>query len=199
MTRIVSRILAAAGAATMALAVTTASAEPVRYSFDKSHTVITFGWNHLGFSNPTARLTDFAGTAAMDEDNLAQSAIAIDFRVVDIDPGHGEFFKHLMSEDFFEAKTYPAGRFVTTEIRSKGGDAYTVIGDLTLHGQTHPVTLDATLNKQGKHPLKDVYVMGFDATGTLMRSQWGLGKYAPAVSDEITLTITTELTKPVGK
>lgn len=194
-----SRILATLAAATLALSATSAQAEPTRYSFDKSHTVITFGWNHLGFSNPTARLTDFNGTAAINEDDLAESAMAIDFRVVDIDPGHGEFFKHLMSEDFFEAKTYPTGRFVTTDITHAGGDRYTVTADLTLHGQTHPVTLDATLNGQGKHPFNDVYVMGFDATGTLKRSQWGLGKYAPAVSDEITLTITTELHKPVGQ
>ncbi len=58
------------------------------------------------------------------------------------------------------------------------------------------MTLDATLNKQGKHPFADVYVMGFDASGTLKRSTWGIDKYVPAVSDEITLSITTELHKP---
>ena len=183
-------------AAASLLMVGTESAAPVKYSFDQSHTVVSFGWNHLGFSNPSARLTDFTGGVAIDESDLTQSIVQLDFRVVDIDPGHGEFFKHLMSEDFFNAKQYPTGKFISTAITKTGDNSFKVVGDLTLHGQTHPVTLDATLNKQGKHPFADKYVMGFDASGTLKRSQWGLDKYVPAVSDEITLEITTELTKP---
>lgn len=174
----------------------TALAAPTKYSFDQSHTVVSFGWNHLGFSNPTAILSDFAGGVAIDESDLTQSVIQLDFRVVDIDPGHGEFFKHLMSADFFDAKQYPTGSFASTSITKTGDDSFKIVGDLTLHGQTHPVTLDATLNKQGKHPFADVYVMGFDASGTLKRSTWGIDKYVPAVSDEITLSITTELHKP---
>lgn len=190
-----ARLLTIAAAGLLFLG--TATAAPIKYNFDQSHTVVSFGWNHLGFSNPTARLTDFTGGVAIDESDLAQSVVQLDFRVVDIDPGHGEFFKHLMSEDFFNAKQYPTGKFISTSITKTGDSTFKVVGDLTLHGQTHPVTLDATLNKQGKHPFADKYVMGFDASGTLKRSQWGLDKYVPAVSDEISLEITTELTKPV--
>ena len=132
-------------AAASLLMVGTASAAPVKYSFDQSHTVVSFGWNHLGFSNPSARLTDFTGGVAIDESDLTQSIVQLDFRVVDIDPGHGEFFKHLMSEDFFNAKQYPTCKFISTAITKTGDNSFKVVGDLTLHGQTHPVTLDATL------------------------------------------------------
>ena len=71
-----------------------------------------------------------------------------------------------------------------------------VTGDLTVKGITKPVVLDVNLNKAAEHPMKKVPAIGFDATATVKRSDFGVGAYAPAVSDEVTLRITTEATAP---
>lgn len=75
-------------------------------------------------------------------------------------------------------------------------------GDLTVMGITKPVTLYVVWNFSGEHPLaavnpnyKDVFVAGFSATGVLRRSDWGLSRAVPLVSDEIELTIETELVR----
>ncbi|KLD72173.1 polyisoprenoid-binding protein, partial [Xanthomonas hyacinthi DSM 19077] len=66
-----------------------------------------------------------------------------------------------------------------------------VVGDLTVHGVTKPVTLDVTVNKVGPHPMMKVQTAGFDATATIKRSDFGVGAYVPNVSDEIKIRITT--------
>ena len=72
-------------------------------------------------------------------------------------------------------------------------------GDLTIHGVTQPATFDVSVNKIGEHPMKKVPAAGFDARGGIVRSEFGLGKYAPNVSDEVKLDITVEATaKPAG-
>ena len=67
-------------------------------------------------------------------------------------------------------------------------------GDLTLMGETHPVSLDVTLNSNEPHPFSGAELAGFSASGTIQRSQWGLDFAVPAVSDELKLSIETELT-----
>lgn len=174
-----------------------ATAAPLNYDIDDTHTNVTFGWNHLGFSNPTAEITDYTADIQLDEDNLENSSIAISFNVASIDAGSQKFYEHLMSEDFFHVAKYPNITFRSTEIRQTGDKTLEMVGDLTVLGVTRPVTLDVTVNKIAKHPFKPVRVAGFDATGTFKRSAWGMDKYVPAVSDEISLRITTELVRPI--
>jgi polyisoprenoid-binding protein YceI len=77
-----------------------------------------------------------------------------------------------------------------------GGGHFKVTGDLGVHGVTHPVVLDARLNKQAEHPMMKTQAIGFDATATLKRSDFGVGAYVPNVSDEIRIRITTEAEVP---
>ena len=65
-------------------------------------------------------------------------------------------------------------------------------GDLTLRGVTAPVTLDVTFNGGGSNILTGAYTLGFEAEGTLLRSTFGLGSFAPAIGDEVTLEIHAE-------
>ncbi len=85
----------------------------------------------------------------------------------------------------------PASRAVF----ESGDDRYTVVGDLTVKGITKPVTLDATINAATMHPMRNVPVVGVSATGTVLRSDYGLEQYAPAVTDELELRIEVEMLK----
>ncbi|MEX5539025.1 YceI family protein, partial [Pseudomonas syringae] len=77
-------------------------------------------------------------------------------------------------------------------VETKDKKHFKIFGDLTVKGTTKPVVLNATLNKQGVHPMKKVAAIGFNATTSFDRSAFGIGNYVPNVSDKITVNITTE-------
>ena len=79
--------------------------------------------------------------------------------------------------------------FKSTKVTAVGHGAATVMGDLTLHGQTHAVTLHAKLVGAGVNPLDKKYTVGFDLTGTLRRSEFGVKTYVPLIGDMVTLTV----------
>ena len=103
-----------------------------------------------------------------------------------------KFDAHLRSGDFFEIAKFPEATFKSTSVTANGGNTFTVVGDLTIKETTKPVTLDVTLNGAGPHPMTKQQAIGFDATTQLKRSDFGLDYAAPAVSDDVTLRITTE-------
>ena len=102
---------------------------------------------------------------------------------------------HLKSPDFFNVAQYPTATFKTTKIEVTGPTTGLVTGDFTLLGVTKPLTLDVTFNGGGANPLSKIYEVGFNATGKLQRSDFGMKTYVPLVGDEVTLTISGEFDK----
>lgn len=177
-------------------AAATAQATPVTYKLDPGHTFVLFSWNHFGFSNPTANLGLGEGTLVFDEKDPAKSSVDVTLPLADLDTHVSKLDEHLKKPDFFDADKYPTVTFKSTKVQPVGGNKYKVTGDLTVHGVTKPVVLDATLNKSGEHPMLKVPTVGFDAVTTLKRSDFGVGAYVPNVSDEIKVRITTEALVP---
>ncbi|MBD8872186.1 YceI family protein [Rhodanobacter sp. DHB23] len=177
-------------------AAVTAQADPVSYKMDPGHTMVLFSWNHFGYSNPTANLGLGAGTLVFDQQDPAKSSVDVTLPLSDLDTHVPALDKHLKEADFFDAAKYPTVTFKSTSVVPVDGTHFKVTGDLTVHGVTKPVTLDATLNKVGPHPMMKVQAIGFDATATLKRSDFGMGAYVPMVSDEIQVRITTEAEVP---
>ncbi|WP_213949385.1 YceI family protein [Luteibacter sp. dw_328] len=170
----------------------TAAAAPVTYKLDPGHTMVLFSWNHFGFSNPTANLGQVDGTLVYDEAAPTKSTVEATLPLAGLDTFVPKLDEHLKSKDFLDAATYPTVTFKSTKVTSAGKDKLKVVGDLTVHGVTKPVTLDVTVNKVGPHPMMKVQTAGFDATATIKRSDFGVGAYVPNVSDEIKIRITTE-------
>jgi polyisoprenoid-binding protein YceI len=170
----------------------TAAAAPVTYKLDPGHTMVLFSWNHFGFSNPTADLGQVDGTLVYDEAAPTKSTVEATLPLSGLDTFVPKLDEHLKSKDFLDAATYPTVTFKSTKVTSAGKDKLKVVGDLTVHGVTKPVTLDVTVNKVGPHPMMKVQTAGFDATATIKRSDFGVGAYVPNVSDEIKIRITTE-------
>jgi polyisoprenoid-binding protein YceI len=169
-----------------------AQAAPVSYKLDPTHTMVLFSWNHFGFSNPTANLGISQGTLVFDEQNPAQSSVEVTLPLAKLDTHVSALDEHLKKPDFFDADKYPAVTFKSTQVRPLGGNKFKVTGNLTVHGVTKSVVLDATLNKLGMQPMLKVPAVGFDATGTIKRSDFGVGAYVPNVGDEVSIRITTE-------
>lgn len=183
------KVLAFAGLLATAFAT---QAAPVTYQLDPSHTMVLFSWNHFGFSNPTADLGIGKGTLVFDAADPAKSSVDVTMPLAKLDTHVSALDEHLKKPDFFDAAKYPMVTFKSTKVEALGGDHFKVTGNLTVHGVTKPVVLDATLNKSGQHPMLKVPAIGFDATATIKRSDFGVGAYVPAVSDEIQIRITTE-------
>ena len=93
-------------------------------------------------------------------------------------------------------RSIPTITFKSTKVEAAGDNKLRVFGDLTVHGVTKPVVLDTTINKIGEQPMAKRAAAGFDATTTIKRSDFGVGKYAPNVSDEVIIRITTEAMVP---
>jgi polyisoprenoid-binding protein YceI len=188
----VLKIMALAGL----LGTAAAQAAPVTYRLDPQHTMVLFSWSHFGFSHPTADLGLGQGTLVFDPQHPEQAKLDVSMPLSALDTHVPALDAHLKEADFFDAGKYPTITYRSTAVQPLGHDRFKVSGDLTVHGVTRPVVLEATLNRVGIHPMSKAPSIGFDATGTLKRSQFGIGAYVPNVSDEITLRITTEGSVP---
>lgn len=185
-----SRILVAAIAACFASSALLAA--PVTYTLDTAHTQVTATWSHFGFSSPSANFGGIEGTLVYDADAPEASTVKVALPLSGLDGHDADFNTHLRSKDFFEADKYPSATFVSTKVETAGAGKLRVTGDLTVKDQTRPVVLDVTVNNVGPHPMTKTPAAGFNATATLKRSDFGVGAFAPNVSDEVKLVITSE-------
>ena len=176
-----------------------AQAAPVTYQLDPNHTMVLFSWNHFGYSNPTANFGLGEGTLVFDEQHPANSSVEVTLPLAKLDAHVAELDKHLRKSDFLDADQYPSVTFKSTAVQPLGGNKFKVTGNLTVHGVTKPVVLDATLNKVGPHAVGKTQSIGFDATASIKRSDFGVGAYVPNVSDKVTVRITTEGSVPEKK
>ncbi|AXQ93461.1 YceI family protein [Cereibacter azotoformans] len=182
-------------ATALAFSASAAVAAPEAYVLDPSHSQIVFSYNHLGFSTGSGMFSGFEGEIAFDQDDPAASSVTVSFPVRSMLTGWEARFEHFMSADFFDASEDEMVTFTSTDIEVTGEKTAKITGDLTLNGVTKPVVLDATLNQAGMHPMENKPWAGFDATTTVLRSDFELGKFAPFVSDEVQIQISIEAMK----
>jgi len=162
------------------------------YTIDPTHTSVIATWNHFGFSNPTAAFSDVSGSITYDADKPSASTISVSIPVKTVDTFVPKLTDEFMAEAYFDVSTYPTATFESTKVTSTGENTYDVAGRLTIKGTTKLVVFKATLNGKGPHPMTQKAAIGFDASTTIKRSDFGIDQYVPNVSDEVTLTITTE-------
>ncbi len=162
------------------------------YALDASHSQIIFSYDHLGYSTTYGMFSGFEGEIDYDADNPAASSVSVSMPVRSMLTGWEARFNHFMADDFFGAGDDEMISFTSTSIDVTGEDTALITGDLTLNGVTKPVVLDAKLNSAGTHPMAGKPWLGFDATTTLLRTDYGLGQFAPFVSDEVAVIISIE-------
>ncbi|WP_425090978.1 YceI family protein [Tropicimonas sp. S265A] len=188
------KLLPLSAAALMALG-TTAFADDhtaQKYILDASHSQIVFSYDHLGYSTTYGMFSGFEGEIMFDAENPAASSVTVSMPVRSMITGWEQRFAHFMSDNFFDADDAEMVSFASTTIEVTGEDTALITGDLTLNGVTNTVVLDAKLNAKGMHPIENKEWAGFDATTTLIRSDYNVGAFAPFVSDEVEVLISIE-------
>ena len=178
----------------VALASSVTLAAPVDYKIDPTHTATVFSWNHFGFSTPSANFSDIQGVIKVDNAKPANSSVNVTIPLSSVNTNVPALDKEFQEEAWFNAAKYPNITFKSTKVETKDKKHFKITGDLTVKGVTKPVVLDAVLNKQGEHPMAKVPAIGFNATTSFKRYDFGLGSYVPNVGDKITVNITTEAT-----
>jgi polyisoprenoid-binding protein YceI len=152
-------------------------------------------WNHFGFSRPVANFGQAEGTLVYDQDNVAASSVDVTLPMSGLDALVPDLTEHLRSADFFDAAKWPNASFKSTKVEKVGETKLKVTGNLTIRDVTRPVVLDVTLNKSGAGRGGEPKI-GFDATATIKRSEFGVAKFIPNVADEVDIRITTEALAP---
>jgi polyisoprenoid-binding protein YceI len=168
------------------------------YTFEPGHTQGVIRWNHLGFANPTAHFNLVEGMLDFDEAAVAKASVAVTIPLTAMSTGVPDLDDDFRSADFFDVAKFPSATFKSTKVEKGDSGRLKVTGDLNLHGITKPVILDVTVNKVGTNPRNKLPTVGFEATAMLNRSDFGLGRYVPQVSDEIRLHITAEAAEAKG-
>ena len=166
------------------------------YTADPAHTLITWTVDHMGFTGYSGIFGDATGTLTLDPKNPSAARVEMTIPVSKVTTASGGLTSHLLrggkdggKPDFFGANA-PDARFVSTRVTVRGQGAQ-VMGNLTLNGVTRPVTLTAQFYGAGKAPAQmgGKENVGFHATGTIRRSEFGIGYGIPVVSDAVKLDI----------
>ena len=184
----------ATSVATSALAQTPPTRDPAQiqagtYAVDPGHTQVGWRVSHMGFSNYAGGFSDVSGTLELQPKNPAAAKLSVKIPVASVTTTSAKLTDELKGDQWLDAAKFPDMTFVSTKVTPAGKDHAKVTGDLTLHGVTKPVTLDVTLVGAGVNPLNKKVTVGFEATGTLKRSEFGVKTYVPLIGDELHLTI----------
>ncbi len=168
-----------------------ALAAPVTYTVDNTHTFPRFSYSHFGYSTQLSRFDTTRGTVVYDAAAKTGSVdITIDAKSVNT--GYATFNEHIQGEDFLDTAKFPTATFKSTKVIFKGDKPEKVEGQLTIKGVTKPVTLTVTSFQAMAHPMLKKPAIGANAFVVIKRSDFGAGKYAPYVGDEVRIDIALE-------
>lgn len=170
-------------------AVTTAAqAAPETYVIDNSQTVANFSFSYLGMANKTHKFDKTSGRVVFDPVSKTGSAdVTID--AASINTGIALFNNQMQSASFFDAAKYPVITFRSSKMALQG-DQMNLVGDLTVKGITRQVTLNVSNFQCAANQDSGMDVCGANATVTIKRSDFNMGKYAMLASNDVTLSLT---------
>lgn len=164
-----------------------------QYAVDKAHTRITWSLSHLGFSFYQGWLAKFDATLTFDPTSPEKSTLEASVDTTSVTTLDPEFDKEIAGPEFLNAGATNPITFKTTSVEKTGDATGKMTGDLTLNGVTKPVTFDVTFIGGGQSQMKNTYVLGFQATATIKRSEFGVTKYIDfGLGDDVTITVNTE-------
>ena len=168
-----------------------AIAAPVTYGVDSTHTFPRFSYSHFGYSTQLSSFKNTSGKVVFDAEAKTGSVdITIDMKSVNT--GFDDFNGHIQGEDFLDTAKFPTATFKSTKVTFEGDKPKSIDGVLTIKGVSKPVTLTVTSFQAMPHPMMKKPALGANAFTTIKRSDFGAGKYAPYVGDEVRIDIAIE-------
>jgi polyisoprenoid-binding protein YceI len=182
-------------ASILSLALASAAfAAPTTYTQEPNHTFVRFSYNHMGFSTQESRFNTVKATVIYDPAAKTASVdVTIDTKSVDT--GSDLFNGHIQGPDYLDTAQFPTATFKSTSVKFDGDKPVSIEGNLTVKGVTKPVKLTVTSFKHGQNMMKKDAI-GADATATIKRSDFNMGKAVPMVGDDVTLEIVIEAMAP---
>jgi len=166
---------------------------------DPAHSRLGFSANHLMISQVEGNFTDFNVTLNFTKEDLSDAKFTVNARIASVNTGVEARDNHLKSPDFFDAEKYPDLKFVSTSMKKKIGNKYELSGDLTIHGVTKKVTLDATYNGSVVNGMSGETIHGFTIKGKIDKNEFGVGTGFPEAVVGNEITIVSNLEFPVKK
>jgi polyisoprenoid-binding protein YceI len=160
------------------------------YTADPVHSTIVYRVKHMNATYFWGRFNTITGSFTLDEANPAQSRFEFQVKADSIDTGNAKRDQHLKSPDFFNVVQFPTIAFKSQSV-TKSGQAYEVVGDLTLHGVTKPITVKVVPTGTGKGPMGGP-IAGIEATLLLKRTDFGMSNMLGGLGDDVWVTVSVE-------
>lgn len=171
-----------------------------KWSIDPTHSEIGFKVKHMMFTNVSGKFDAFEATAETEDDNFEGATISFAAQADSINTGNSDRDNHLKSGDFFDAAQYPKLEFTSTSLKKVDDENYELHGNLSLHGETKPVSLHVEYGGIGKDPWGNTKA-GFTLSGKFNRKDFGLTWNAALeaggvlVSEEVRIHADVQLVK----
>jgi polyisoprenoid-binding protein YceI len=162
------------------------------YRLEKTHVDLLFSINHAGFTQKHGSFRELDATLQYETQSPEKSQITVTVKTDSLDTGDPARDRDVKGEKFLDVAKYAEMRFVSNKVTPGPNQTLLVEGNLTLHGITRPLTLHATLNKAGPNPFDKRTTLGFSASGSLKRSDFGISTYEPLIGDVVTIEIDAE-------
>ena len=166
-----------------------AKVESGAYAVDPNHTQVMFKVSHMGFTAYHGDFNDVSGTLNLEPKSPEKSSLDVKVATASVLTKSAKLTDELKGDQWLDAAKYPDITFKSSKVVKTGAETAKVTGDLTLHGVTQPVTLDARFIAAGTNPLSKAYTAGFEISGKIKRSDFGVKTYVPMIGDEVDLVI----------
>jgi polyisoprenoid-binding protein YceI len=171
------------------------------YTVESTHAQIQWTVNHFGFNDYYGIFGSPTGTLTLDPAKPNNAQVSIEIPISELATSSARLTEHMLrpgkdgkAADFFDVAAHPKAKFVSTSVTAKGTEAK-IIGNLTFNGVTKPVTLDAKFIGAGNNPFNKKPSIGFHASTTIKRSDWGMKYGIPLVTDAVRLKISVAFEK----
>ena len=168
------------------------AAAPTPFEVDGVHSSVIFRIQHMGVSYFHGRFNSIQGLITLDAENPAGSSVELTIAAESVDTNNGKRDDHIRSPDFLNASEFPEIKFKSDSVKALGDKSFEVAGQLTLHGETKPLTVKVEQTGLAKNSRGEGQIAGFETTFTVKRSDFGMDQMLDALGDEVRLTVAVE-------
>jgi polyisoprenoid-binding protein YceI len=182
-------VLSPSAFAQAAADITPAKVQEGAYTVEPGHTRVLFAVSHMGFTSWYGEFTRVSGALNLTPKSVGGSTLEIHIPTNTVSTSNAKLDSELKGSQWLDTEKYPEIVFKAKQVQQTSEGSAKVTGDLTLHGVTKPVTLDVKFNGAGTNPLDKKYTVGFEVSGSIKRSDFGVNTYVPLIGDDVKIII----------
>lgn len=165
------------------------------YTVEPGHTQVAFSVSHMGISPFAGMFSGASGEMTLDPKDLGKTRLTVSIPTSSVETISPKLTEELKSADWLDSAKFPNATFVASKVTPMGPNGAMIDGSLTLHGVTRPVMIHARFFGAAQNPMSKKASIGFIGRAVIHRSEFGVAKYVPMVSDETVLVINAAFEK----